>query len=209
MFPVEFDKLRLATRYWLYGKDYYTAVKAMEFAIQYHSGVRKDGITPEFHHQLSIASYVRTLPKLKFPEETLTVCFLHDVVEDYDVPLTEIERRFGKDISHSVALLSKKIGGYEAKTEAYYKSMSDDPIASIVKGADRMHNFQTMVEVFTCDKQKRYMTECREYILPMLKEARRRFPEQEPAYENIKHVLLSQIGLIEISLKYRDEGAVS
>jgi len=206
MFPTEFEKLKLATRYWLYGKDFYTAVKAMEFAYKYHKGVRKDGQTPEFHHQLTIASYIRTLPKLKFPEETLAVCFLHDVVEDYDVSLSEIERRFGKDIRSSVALMSKKIGGYQAKTEAYYRAMIDDPIASIVKGGDRIHNFQTMVDVFDCDKQRRYINECQEYILPMIKEARRKFPEQEPAYENIRHVLLSQIGLIEVSLRYRQEG---
>lgn len=206
MFPTEFEKLKLATRYWLYGKDFYTAVKAMEFGLKYHQGVRKDGQTPEFHHQLTIAGYVRTLPKLKFPEETLAVCFLHDVVEDYDVSLSEIERRFGKDIRGPVGLLSRKIAGYEAKTEAYYKAMADDPIASIVKGGDRIHNFQTMVEVFDSDKQRRYIKECNDYILPMIKAARRRFPEQEPAYENIRHVLLSQIGLIEVSLKYREEG---
>lgn len=209
MTTTEFDKIRLASRYWLYGREYHTAVKAMEFAYKHHRGTRKDGVTPEFHHQLSIFSYIRTLPNLKYPEETFAVTFLHDVVEDYDVSLSEVERRFGKDISHSVGLMSRKIGGYEAKTEAYYRAMIDDPIASIVKGGDRMHNFQTMPDVFNSEKQRQYMRECKEFILPMLKEARRKFPEQEPAYENIKHVLLSQIGLIEISLRYKDEGAVS
>ena len=35
------------------------------------------------------------------------------------------------------------------------------------------------------------------YILPALKEARRLFPRQEPAYENIRHVLVSQIELLQ------------
>ena len=201
MTTTNFSKLKLATRYWLYGRKYHLAVTAMEFAHKYHSGLRKDKTTPEFHHQLSIASYIRTLPDLEFPEETLAVAFLHDVVEDYDISLAEIERRFNKNISYSVGLLSKKINGYEIKTEEYYFGMIGDPIASIVKGSDRIHNFQTMSGVFGDSKQKKYIKECVDYILPMLKKARRKFPQQEPAYENIKHVLLSQIGLINIALK--------
>ena len=205
MSSTEFSKIKLATRYWLYGKDYYTAVKAMEYAAKHHTGMRKDGVTPEFHHQLSIASYIRTLPNLLFPERALAVAFLHDVVEDYNISLSEIERRFTKDIAYSVRLMSKKVEGYEAKTESYYASMIEDPVSSIVKGSDRIHNFQTMPEVFTTEKQMKYIDECEKYIIPMLKEARRKFPEQEPAYENIKHVLLSQIGLIKISLKYKEQ----
>ena len=201
----QYEKMRVAMRYWLHGKGYTSAVKAMEFAANYHTGFRKDGIMPEFHHQVSIASYIRTLPELIYPEGVLSTTFLHDVVEDYDVALQVIENEFGKSVRKAVALLSKKIGGYESKSEEYYMAMRDNPIASIVKGADRMHNFQTMPEVFNPDKQRRYIEECKDFILPMLKAARKNFPEQEPAYENIKHVLLSQIGLIEVSLQYRED----
>jgi len=200
------EKMRIAMKYWLYGKGYTDAVKALEFASEYHKGMRKDGKTPEFHHQISIASYIRTLPSICFMEATLSTTFLHDVVEDYDVDLNAIEARFGKEVRKATALLSKKIGGYEAKSEQYYMGMKDNPIASIVKGADRMHNFQTMPGVFTPDKQKRYIQECREFILPMIKAAKRKFPEQEPAYENIKHVLLSQIGLLEVGLENLEGG---
>jgi len=65
-----------------------------------------------------------------------------------------------------------------------------------VKGADRIHNVQTMLGVFDLAKQQEYIHETEEYILPTLKEARRRFPHQEPAYENIKHMLQSQIELL-------------
>ena len=70
-------------------------------------------------------------------------------------------------------------------------------IASVVKGADRIHNVQTMIDVFTYEKQKEYIRETQEFIVPMLKEARRRFPRQEPAYENIQHVLVSQAELLQ------------
>lgn len=202
---VEYDKVRMALRYWLFGKEFYVAIKAMEFAAAHHNGTRKDGVTPEFFHQLSIASYIRTLPKLVYPEDTMAASFLHDIVEDCGVSVSEIDRRFGKRISFSVSLLSKKRDGYTIENAPYYSNICDNPIASVVKGADRIHNFQTMVDVFDIDKQERYIEDCRIGILPMLKKARRKFPEQETAFENIKHVLLSQIGLIEHAIKYRKE----
>lgn len=201
---IEYEKLRSALRYWLYGKEYYTAVKAMEFAAKYHVGTRKDGTTPEFYHQLSIAGYIRTLILLH-PEETMAGAFLHDIVEDYSISVSELERRFGKQISFAVSLLSKKRDGYTIENAPYYLNICNNPIASIIKGADRIHNFQTMIDVFDIDKQKKYIQDCKEGILPMLKKARRRFPEQEPAYENIKHALLSQIDLIEHIHQFRNE----
>lgn len=201
---IEYEKLRSALRYWLYGKEYYLAVKAMEFAAKHHTGVRKDGLTPEFYHQLSIAGYTRTLISL-YPEDTMAVAFLHDIVEDYSVSVGELERQFGKRVAFSVALLSKKKDGYTIESDPYYLNICNDAIASLIKGADRIHNFQTMIDVFDVPKQKQYIDDCKEGILPMLKRARRKFPEQEPAYENIKHALLSQIDLIEYMHKYRKE----
>lgn len=200
-----FDKMRVAMKYWLHGKGYHNAVRAMEFAATYHTGIRKDGETPEFHHQVSITSYLRTLPALILQEETLAAGFLHDIVEDYNISLKVIYTEFGETVGESVKLLSKKIDGTPIKDlESYFKKMSKNEIASIVKGADRMHNFQTMLDVFDAEKKQAYIEECEAYIIPMLKEARRRFPQQEPAYENVKLVLLSQIELISVSLRHGD-----
>jgi hypothetical protein len=70
-------------------------------------------------------------------------------------------------------------------------------VASIVKPADRIDNQGSMVGVFTIEKQKSYIVETQEFILPALKEAKRRFPEQELAYENLKGMLSSQISLLQ------------
>jgi (p)ppGpp synthase/HD superfamily hydrolase len=195
----KFDKMRIAMRYWLHGRGYHNAVRAMEFAYKYHTGTRKDGITPEFHHQVSIASYLRTL-QLKYQEEALATAFLHDIIEDHKVDLKVISAEFGEDIAKAVKLLTKKNIGEAPDTETYFDNMSNCPIASLVKGGDRIHNFQTMIDIFTPEKKQEYIDECENHILPMLKEARRKFPEQEPAYENIKLVLMSQIELINVSL---------
>lgn len=190
-----FDKLHISLRYFLIGKGYWKAVEALEFAHKYHKGLRKDGVTPEFQHQIEMAHYVRTLlPHLLFPEETLITVILHDVAEDYDVEHSTIGTRFGNIVGRSVWLVDKN-----GKTiEAFYEEIAKDAIGSIVKGADRMHNLQSMIGVFTTEKQLKYIAEAEGYFLPMLKTARRLFPSQEAAYENIKHVLTSQIELLKV-----------
>ena len=189
----DFEKLRVSLRYFLLGKEYFRAADALEFASQYHTGTRKDGVTPEFQHQIEITHYLRTLiPSLMFPEETLTAAILHDVTEDYGVLSSTITERYGRDVSLAVQLLDKN--GKSA--EFYYSGIANNPIASIVKGGDRMHNIQSMVGVFTAEKQAKYMKEVEDHFLPMLKTARRKFVRQESAYENIKHVLTSQLELL-------------
>lgn len=192
-----YEKQKLSLRYWLLGRGYYQAVDALEYAADIHTGTRKDGVTPEFQHQVEIAHYVRTLP-VDFPERTIAVCLLHDVREDYNVSDAELVRKFGKEIAEECIILDKN-----GKTAAaYYNGCSQSIISSIAKGADRIHNLQSMNGVFSHDKQRRYVEEAQQHFLPMLKTARRLFPTQEQAYENIKHMLISQIQLITASLDY-------
>ena len=196
------QKLNLSIRYWLLGKGYHVALKALEYGAKFHTGTRKDLITPEYNHQLGIAAYIRTLiNSLLFPQETLAVAFLHDVCEDYDVGFEEITTKFSNEISGAVKLLTKKHRGEKLSTEEYYRNISKNPIASVVKGADRINNVQTMIDVFTPDKINLYIQETENSVIPMLKSARREFVEQEPVYENIKLVLRSQIELIRAVVK--------
>ena len=190
-----YEKLRLTVRYWLLGRGYTLALKAMEFASEYHTGQRKDG-QPEFSHQVWQVAYARTLADLMlFPEETIAVIFLHDVVEDYGVTLAEIERLFGNPIAEAVGRMSKEIEGRKKSGETYFSELGLCPISSVAKGIDRIHNHQTMRNAFKPEKQTDYLGETEDDILPMLKVARRRFPEQESVYENIKHMLIAQMEL--------------
>lgn len=200
-----YDRHRERFRSWMLGKEYFKAVEALEYAAKFHTGMRKDGFTPEFHHQISIGHYIRTLANLRNQEWALIVGILHDVVEDYDVPIEVIAAKFGQEIANAVLLMSKKYKGAKKATADYYLAMHTCPIASIVKGADRIHNFQTMSAVFTCKKQLAYITECELHILPMLKEARNNFPDQELAYENIKHALKGQIELLRLAIDAKEK----
>lgn len=192
----KFEKAEVSLRYYLIGRGYIRALKAMEYAKALHTGLRKDGKTPEFYHQISIALYLRTLPDLLDLERCLTDAFLHDTVEDKDIKLSEIEELFGADIALDVNHLSKIVEKVEKPLSVYFKQLETNPYASVVKGADRVNNHQSMVGVFTYEKQSSYISETEKQIIPMLKVARRQFPEQESAYENIKYMLGSQIELV-------------
>jgi (p)ppGpp synthase/HD superfamily hydrolase len=192
----------MTLRQLLIGARYFNALAALEFAAKHHTGTRKDGVTPEFDHQVSIALYAMTLPDLMHREEVIATILLHDIREDCGITDHEIrylfnDSHFAHRVSTAVWNMTKVWRDEKRDEAALFEQMALDPIASIAKGCDRMHNLQTMVGVFTFEKQKTYIVEVRVLFLPMLKAARRNFPQQVLAYENIKHVLLSQIELIE------------
>jgi (p)ppGpp synthase/HD superfamily hydrolase len=186
-------------RGWLDGKGYYKALDALEFCRAFELGYRKDNRTPKFHHQLSIVRLLSTLaPHLANPEDTLTAAFLHDILEDHSVQvnLGMLEARFGKTVADAVWKLSKKMGGLVKSYDLYFAEMATCPIASLVKMSDRIHNVQTMVGVFTPEKQAKYVQEVEVYFYPLCKQARRNFPRQYGAYENLKILLRCQVALV-------------
>lgn len=193
-----FKKLRISLRYYLQGaadrdSAYLLPLRAFEFAMQHHVGTRKDGVTPEFIHQIETTLFLRTLLKsVRYPAETLAAMLLHDVEEDYGASVEE----FGVLVAHGVWRMTKKARGIKKSNEQYFTEMLDCPIATLCKGADRIHNQQSMLGVFSRDKQLEYLAETRDYILPMLKAARRRYPDQENAYANIEFVLRAQVRLL-------------
>jgi (p)ppGpp synthase/HD superfamily hydrolase len=190
-----YDKMKIAIRSWMDGRKYYKAIRAMNFAEKLHQGTRKDG-QPEFSHQVSQLCYARTMvDNLLFPEETLCVIALHDVVEDCNITHKELVELFGSVIGDATLKMSKVVDGMRIPDDIYYKVLATCPIASVAKGFDRVHNLMTMLGGFKPEKQKSYIQETLEKTVPMLKTGRRSFPEQQPVYENIKFVMTNQIQL--------------
>lgn len=190
-------------RGWLEGKQFFIALEALEIVRNLELGLRKDGCTPKFHHQLSVARLVSTLtPHLVYPEETITAAFLHDILEDHGDAWSHqaLTAKFGQRIADAVWKLTKKYNGLSKTYESYFNEMTTCPIASIVKLADRAHNLQTMQGAFDTQKQEKYIKEVGDLFYPMIKQARRNFPKQYGAYENLKILLRCQTRLIEQGL---------
>lgn len=215
----DYNKIRSNIRQWMLGKNYHIALAAMELGLEYHTGTRKDGVTPEFQHQVSQATFCRTLDSvLMFPEETLAVIFLHDIVEDCDITLGKvwdylaINKASDSQLRLIMSGVEKMTNQYgdgwvdgqkspKKSYEDYYGELVDCPTGSIVKGFDRMHNHQSMIGVFDLAKQKEYIEHTQEFIIPMLKLARKKWSRQENAYTNVKHVLQVQMELVEEIIK--------
>ena len=183
-----------AMQAWLLKHDYQQALKALEFARALYTGTRKDGCTPAFAHQIAVAYGVRVVSvHLECPEETLCAAFLHDVCEDHSIPVGILQEHFGPTVAEAVWVLTKKFAGQHKDIEGYYRSLSTHSIAAVVKGADRIHNLQTMQGVFDTDKQYRYIQETEKYLLPAIQQAQCQFARQFEAYQHIERTLVRQI----------------
>ncbi len=198
---IKFDKLFSHLNGYLLGAKYHKAIKALQYARKKHSGKRKDGVTPEFMHQVEIALQAITLKNLIDEEKVLIAIFLHDVEEDFDIARSEISLLFGNDNETIVWSLTKKYKGQKKNSEEYFNAIANCPIASIVKGLDRIHNVKSMIGVFSPEKQLNYIKEVNDFFIPMLKKASHEFPEQMLAYRNIIHSLRYQLPVIEACAK--------
>ena len=101
-------------------------------------------------------------------------------------------------------MTKKTHDGLVRDEDELYEEMANCPISSIGKGVDRSHNQRTMGGVFGEEKMHSYLDFTDQRILPMLKIARRRFPEQEAAYEIIKFMLTTQANLVRGILGKKD-----
>ena len=203
------QKQMAVMRGWLDGRGFYNAAEAFEIVRKLEDGTRKDKVTPRFHHQLSVTRLISTLvPHLLFPEETIAAALLHDLCEDHGEiwDRARVEARFGKTTADAVWRLTKKTVGLTKSYDRYFADMTECPIASIVKLADRAHNLQTMSGVFTSEKQQQYLTELDQWFFPMIRQARRNFPRQYGAYENLKILLRCQSSLIRQNLEAQKAG---
>ena len=89
--------------------------------------------------------------------------------------------------------MTKEFNGVAKKKQDYFDAIARDPVASVAKGLDRIHNLSSMIGVFPVRHQKTYAQEARDYFLPMLKEAQGRFPEQHGVYETLKFMMKEQL----------------
>ncbi len=201
-----FEKLRIAARYWLLGMseadaEYFKVLEAMELGMEHHDGYRNGG-DPEFIHQLGIFHYLRTMHKhMRNPKTVYMLVFLHDALEDpnqktkaYILP-AEIERRFGAEFLAKLKKMSKKVMGVDNPDFSLDAVFSDED-TSVAKGGDRVNNVSSMIGVFKRPRLERYVKETMEEFLPRLKKARRLFPDQESIFENIKLELVGTLTLI-------------
>lgn len=132
-------------------KDRELIKSAYKFIIKKHDGqIRKSG-EPYYHHLIEVA-YI--LADLRSGPSTICAGLLHDVVEDTDVTIEDIQKGWGKEVAKIVDALTKiqrlklsHITAEEFEAEDHRKiflGMAKDIRVIIIKLADRLHNMRTL-----------------------------------------------------------------
>lgn len=124
--------------------------KAFNFARHAHKGVRRLSGEPYIMHPIAVAQI--TCTEIGLGSTSICAALLHDVVEDTDYTVDDIENMFGEKVARIVDGLTKISGGIfgehaSAQAENFKKlllTMSEDIRVILIKIADRLHNMRTL-----------------------------------------------------------------
>ena len=124
--------------------------RAFRFAKEAHHGIRRRSGEPYIMHPIAVARIV--CEEMGLGSTSICSALLHDVVEDTEYTVEDIENLFGRKIAMIVSGLTKISGGIfgdqaSAQAENFRKlllTMSEDIRVILVKMADRLHNMRTL-----------------------------------------------------------------
>lgn len=124
--------------------------RAFSFARKAHRGIRRRSGEPYILHPIAVAKIASQ--EIGLGSTSICAALLHDVVEDTDYTVEDIEQHFGPKIAELVDGLTKISGGIfgdqaSAQAENFRKlllTMSQDIRVVLIKMADRLHNMRTL-----------------------------------------------------------------
>ncbi|MDD4271590.1 MAG: RelA/SpoT family protein [Patescibacteria group bacterium] len=143
---------------------------AYDFAVKAHTGQKRKSGEPYIQHCLHTAF---VLVQIKADLEAIIAGLLHDIPEDTEYTLADIEKNFGKEIADLVEGITKlskiKYRGIERYRESLRKmflAMAQDLRVILIKFADRLHNLRTL-ESLPLEKRQRIARETLEIYAPI------------------------------------------
>ena len=123
---------------------------AFDTAVDAHKNQRRKSGEPYIFHPIAVAKIVAS--QIGLDAIAIASALLHDVVEDTDYTIEDMERLFGNTVAHIVEGLTKissmsRENDISLQAENFRKlllTMNDDVRVILIKIADRLHNMQTM-----------------------------------------------------------------
>jgi len=150
--------------------------KAATWAINAHQDQLRASGEPYYSHVIAVAEI---LNRLSLDYETLAAAMLHDVIEDTDVSLEDIQTEFGPVIARMVNGVTKmeRIGEYQKAAESHdlnqaenlrklLLAMAEDVRVVLIKLADRLHNMRTLQHL-GAEQQRRIARETLDIYAPL------------------------------------------
>ena len=130
-------------------EDWNFIKRAFFLAKEAHEGVRRRSGEPYLLHPIAVAKIV--IEEIGLGVKSVVAALLHDVVEDTEYSVEDMERIFGPKIASMVDGLTKMSGVFNADTSEqaeYFRkvllTLSDDVRVILIKIADRLHNMRTL-----------------------------------------------------------------
>ena len=130
-------------------EDWNFIKRAFFLAKEAHAGVRRRSGEPYLLHPIAVAQIV--IKEIGLGVKSVVAALLHDVVEDTDYTVEDIEQIFGAKVAYMVDGLTKMSGVFNADTSEqaeYFRkvllTLSDDVRVILIKIADRLHNMRTL-----------------------------------------------------------------
>lgn len=123
--------------------------KAFEMALESHKDMRRKSGEPYIYHPIAVAQIAAE--EIGLGTTSIVCSLLHDVVEDTEISLEDIEREFGKKAAKIIDGLTKisAVFDYNSSLQAenfrkMLLTLADDVRVILIKLADRLHNMRTM-----------------------------------------------------------------
>ena len=174
---------------------------ALPFARDCHEGQLRKG--PEgrrqayINHPLQMACHAIAMGLTD--DNLLAAILLHDVCEDCGVEPSKLP--VNTEVQNAVELVTRMDG--ESKAQ-YYDQIRENKIASMVKLIDRCHNVSQMSLAFSREKLWKYIEETESYVLPLLNQARGKWPQYENQYFLLEYQINSILQTTKALLERED-----
>lgn len=144
-----YRKLLRTAKPFLHDDDARLIKRAFHTAAEAHKEMRRKSGEPYIYHPIAVAQIV--VEEIGLGTTSIISALLHDVVEDTDMTISQIERMYGKKVATIIDGLTKISGKFEygssQQAENFRKmllTLSDDVRVILIKLADRLHNMRTL-----------------------------------------------------------------
>ena len=175
-------------------------LRALAFAREKHKGQTRKSGDPYIIHPLTMACNALSLG-IK-DDNVIATILLHDVCEDCNTSLDELP--VNDKVKRGVELMTFSVMDGKTKETAkirYYNMLPSCKEAAYTKLIDRCHNVSTMAGAFSKGKLVAYIDETRQFVIPMIRRIKDKYPDDTDVLFVLKYHIISVIDAIDYTIK--------